>query len=151
VQAEPIREALARWSQTAIPVLRDARPELPDVLGDRAADVWEPLLAIADLAGGPWPDRARRAAKALVGEASDEDIRVELLHDIHTLFIESEPNTAFIASGDLVTKLCGLEDRPWASWRNGKALSGHGRARLLKPFGVVPVQNTERTARRETG
>jgi hypothetical protein len=28
--------------------------------------MWEPLLAIADIAGGEWPERARRAAQALV-------------------------------------------------------------------------------------
>jgi len=34
--------------------LADAEPVMP--LEDRAADVWEPLIAIADLAGGEWPE-----------------------------------------------------------------------------------------------
>jgi Protein of unknown function (DUF3631) len=41
-------------------------PEMPDGIEDRNADVWEALIAIADLAGGDWPERARRAAVALV-------------------------------------------------------------------------------------
>ncbi|MCH8208823.1 MAG: DUF3631 domain-containing protein [Nitrospinae bacterium] len=35
--------------------LRDYEPEIPQELGDRQADNWEPLLAIADLAGENWP------------------------------------------------------------------------------------------------
>mgnify|MGYP000688627800 CR=1 FL=1 len=33
---------------------------------DRAADVWEPLIAVADLAGTEWGAKARKAARALV-------------------------------------------------------------------------------------
>lgn len=43
---------------------------VPDELNDRAADSWEPLLAIADAAGGRWPTRARgRATSADLGPA----------------------------------------------------------------------------------
>ena len=41
----------ARWARDHINELGDADPELPDELDDRAADNWEPLLAIADAAG----------------------------------------------------------------------------------------------------
>ena len=46
-----------------------ARPDMPLGIEDRNADVWEPLLAIAEAAGGDWPQRAREAAIALVGAA----------------------------------------------------------------------------------
>ncbi len=45
--------------------LRDYEPEIPQELDDRQADNWEPLLAIADLAGGDWPAWGRQAAVAL--------------------------------------------------------------------------------------
>ena len=35
--------------------LAEPDPKMPD-LNDRAADNWHPLLAIADLAGGTWPE-----------------------------------------------------------------------------------------------
>ena len=38
---------------------------MPKALTNRAADIWEPLLALADLAGGHWPQLARQAAEAL--------------------------------------------------------------------------------------
>ena len=51
-EAEPIAERLAA-ALSATPPATEAK--LPDELGDRAADVWEPLLAIADAAGAEWP------------------------------------------------------------------------------------------------
>ena len=46
---------------------------VPDGLNDRAADNWEPLLAVADRAGGDWPERARKAAVALSGNGVVKD------------------------------------------------------------------------------
>ena len=60
-----LRDRLADWLEPNEEHLAGSRPDLPDELDDRAQDVWEPLLAIADLAGGDWPERARRAALEL--------------------------------------------------------------------------------------
>jgi hypothetical protein len=51
-RAQPIRDALAFWALDATDQLKTARPEMPEGVTDRAADVWEPLLALADMAGG---------------------------------------------------------------------------------------------------
>ena len=59
-----------RWAQDHLDQLRDADPDIPTGLDDRAADNWRPLLAVADLAGGPWPERAREAAQQLSGAGS---------------------------------------------------------------------------------
>jgi len=60
---------------------------VPEELHDRAADSWEPLLAIADRAGGSWPMRARLAAVAL---SSEEDMPasagIRLLADVREVF-----------------------------------------------------------------
>src|SRR5262249_48902232 len=65
--ATPIREQLMAWAKatSVVDQLHAARPDLPPGLSDRQTDVWEPLLAIADLAGGDWPQRARQAALVL--------------------------------------------------------------------------------------
>jgi len=47
---------------------------MPAGIFNRAADNWRPLLAIADLAGGEWPERARQAAQSTCG-TREEDIR----------------------------------------------------------------------------
>jgi len=129
-QATPIREHLAAWAVGA---------------RDRQADVWEPLLAIADLAGGEWPDRARRAAIGLAGAVEDQDINVELLHDINTVF--TDIGTTFITSKQLVEKLVEMEDRPWADWRQGKPISTRAVADRLKTFHVFPKPNAAGSAR----
>lgn len=54
-EAQLLRERLADWLEPQLDELRAARPQLPDKLDDRAQDIWEPLLAIADLAEGDQP------------------------------------------------------------------------------------------------
>jgi hypothetical protein len=67
----------ARWAADYTKTLSDREPEIPDELDDRAADNWEPLLAIADQAGGPWPSRARTTALLLSGARADPRITME--------------------------------------------------------------------------
>jgi hypothetical protein len=70
-----LRNRLADWLEPRVDHVRSLRPDLPDELDDRAQDVWEPLLAIADLADGEWPERARAAALALSSGEEREDDR----------------------------------------------------------------------------
>jgi hypothetical protein len=135
IEAGPIRISLARWATPATDVLRAARPELPAALGDRQTDVWEPLLAIADLAGDDWPQRARRAAVRLAGGVEDTDIRVELLRDLVDVVAVCD---TVVLSKTILAELVKLEDRPWGSYRHEKPISGRALASLLKPLGVHP-------------
>ena len=48
-EAEPIYSELVTWGQQSVETLRASRPRMPIGLRDRAEDVCEPLLAIADL------------------------------------------------------------------------------------------------------
>jgi hypothetical protein len=129
-----LRDRLSDWLRPQVDHLRDARPNLPEELDDRAQDSWEPLFAIADLAGEEWPDRARRAALLLsTGEEREDDsISVQLLRDIYTVFSEH---------GDqLKTSVClehlhQIEDAPWSEW-NGKPLTANGLSKLLKPYRI---------------
>jgi hypothetical protein len=136
--AAPLHRQLFSWSGKTVDVLRAARPSLPSELSDRAADVWEPLLAIADLAGGDWPGRARRAAVALMGGAEDTDPVIELLTDINDIIVNDDISTDMIPTKDLLEKLVAREDRPWATWRRDKPITAHGLARLLGPLGIHP-------------
>src|ERR1700730_17447095 len=73
---------LARWLAAHLAELEKAEPPMP--LEDRAADTWEPLIAVADLAGRDWPDVARRAAVVLTldrDEAAAVSDRIRLLTD----------------------------------------------------------------------
>jgi hypothetical protein len=59
--------------------IAEAQPSIPESLNDRAAEIWEPLLAIADLAGEEWPELASQAALRL--SAGDEEMT--LLEHFH--------------------------------------------------------------------
>ncbi len=86
--AEPLAVELASWAQDAVADLEVARPRMPDVLDDRAEEAWEPLFAIAELAGGHWAERVWQAALELSAsrEAEDEALGPWLLKDVRALF-----------------------------------------------------------------
>jgi hypothetical protein len=132
---------LGQWANVNASVLASARPDMPSGVEDRAADVWEPLLAIADTAGGDWPKLARDAAEALVCEARETPatLGVRLLADIRAAFGDAEQ----LASAELLDALNRLEEAPWGDLR-GKPLDSRRLARMLRPYNVSP--ETIRTA-----
>jgi hypothetical protein len=143
-EAAPLCEQLAAWAACAVPTLRDAEPEVPDALDDRAKDCWEPLLAIADLAGGAWPQRARDAALTLHGVADVESSRVALLAAIAESFIDAETGAVRekLLTRELLNLLAAREGEPWGSWW-GQALAkgdvqgpAYKLAKLLRPFEI---------------
>jgi putative DNA primase/helicase len=71
---------------------------------NRQADNWRPLLSIADLAGGDWPEHARAVAEKVCGSDEDEtSVRVQLLMDIGALF--HKHNTDRLASALIAQEL----------------------------------------------
>jgi len=114
--------------------LRDADPTIPDALHDRAADNWRSLLAIADAAGGEWPEGARRAALKLGEAEEDADFGVQLLADVRAVF--EALDTDRLASKVLIAELTQMSERPWLAFDRGKPITVRQLARLLKPFDV---------------
>lgn len=135
-EAEPIREGLERWAAGAVDLLLAADPELPHELDDRAAEAWEPLLAIADMAGGDWPERARAAALVLSSDGDRDEVTTGtlLLGAIREAFGEGDR----ITTTDLLTTINADEELPFGGWRDGKGIDGRRLARLLKPYGIRP-------------
>jgi hypothetical protein len=135
----------ARWAMDDAGLVQGADPEMPAGVHNRAADNWRPLLAVADAAGGTWPERARRAAQAAIATGGDDQsVRVTLLGDIRTIFAERYSEK--LSSADLVEELVGIEGRPWAEWKAGKPITQNTLASLLRPFGI-----TSGTIRTESG
>jgi hypothetical protein len=146
-QVERFRTRFARESaetiaqpdwRTHVAVVADALTgvEIPDALNDRAADAWEPLLAIAEVAGDGWPARARTAALALsTGDDGMVTSGIRLLRDIRSVF--ETRHADHFSTSELLTELVAVEDGTWAEWY-GKALTAKGLARLLEPYGIRP-------------
>jgi hypothetical protein len=141
-EAEPLQQALASLAEHHFDALAEARPELPDELDDRAQDAWEPLLAIADLAGGDWPELAREAALALSdgrASANEDSDRLLLLADIRDVYDRLARD--HVLTVELITELAEVEESPWAEWwdeREDKPKKGAAMnlARELRPFGI---------------
>jgi len=115
-------------------------PDLPREIQDRAADIWEPLIAVADLAGGKWPRLAREAAVALVAAATDTEpsLGLVLLADTRTVF--NDPALGYpdaMSSKELLEGLHRVKESPWSDLR-GKPLDERGLAYRLRQYGVKP-------------
>lgn len=104
-------------------------------LSNRAADNWRPLLAVADLIGGEWPAKARKALAALQHSTADDDA-VRLLFDIKEVFTADAMHSV-----DLVNALVNRDSSPWAEFsRNGKPISAARVASMLREFNVQASQ-----------
>lgn len=136
-QAAPLRERIEAWAAKVADAMQDARPAMPDGVVDRDADLWEPLLAVADAAGGDWPQRARAAAVALVSQSkqSTPSLGVRLLHDLRLVFGERDR----MATEAVIKALCALDEAPWGDLK-GKAIDARGLAYRLKAYGVASKQ-----------
>src|SRR5262249_45561426 len=136
----PIGDALLRrlagWAVTIVDEATEARPEMPLGVEDRAADAWEPLLAVADIAGGEWPKRAQAAAMALVKVTREEgpSLGLRLLADLRLVFGGADE----MPSKDLLRGLIAIDEAPWGDI-NGKPLDARGLANHLRPYGVKSI------------
>lgn len=130
--AAELRDRIAAAVTCRVDELRDARPMLPAELDDRAQDAWEPLLAIAELAGSDWPVLARRAAVVLsAGRDLDEGIGHRLLADCKLVFGDDDQ----IPTTDLIDRLIAIPDSPWGDYY-GKPVTGRRVAAWLRPYGI---------------
>ncbi len=136
--AADMRARIAAWVADVLPLLEEARPPLPDDLDDRAADIWEPLLAIADVASPAWAVRARSAAVRLSTDRQDgaASLGVRLLADVRAVL--DARGVDRIASAELAAALNEMEESPWGGFGQGSGISPRGIARLLRPHDVVP-------------
>lgn len=147
-EAQVVRARLKRWASgkssnggTMLDRLTVAAPDIPAELDDRAADVWEPLLAISDELGGDWPVRAREASISLMADRrSMRDTETQdaflLLADIRTVFDALGADR--VPTSDLIASLAELDDR-WLDV-NGKQLDGMVLADMLRPYGAAPAK-----------
>jgi Protein of unknown function (DUF3631) len=143
-----LRRKCARYVLDHAEEIRRAEPGIPEDLNDRAADICEPLLVMADLAGGDWPATAREAALGLTTIAQEENPTTSLLLDLKIVLLNerfAEANGwmkaeggARIFSRDLVAALNAKPDRPWLSLRRGQGMTETWLSQQLRPYGIRP-------------
>jgi hypothetical protein len=138
-----IRNKLAEWAYIVGGSVGAAWPTMPEGIVDRPAEVWEPLIAVADAAGESWPDRARAACVALCKVAQDRRVTlgIRLLDDLRTIFRDADAlHTRTILDRLADGERYGLDaDAPWSDL-HGKPLGERGLATMLKKYDVHSIK-----------
>lgn len=139
--SEPLRERLAAFADSVRDSVGELEPTLPPTIEDRDADLWEPLIAIADLVGGHWPKTVREAAVHLVALSKERPVTfgVKLLTDIREVFGDADR----LSTQDLLERLHSLESSPWGNFK-GEPIDARFLARTLAEYEIKP--NTHRFA-----
>jgi hypothetical protein len=142
---QAMAQQIGRWVDAHFDKITGVFPIVPEGIDNRDDDLCEPLLQIADAAGGHWPETARAALLAVLRRdvteeerANDVPITHRLTADMLAVFAEAG-NPAHLSTMDLVEGLLTLPNSPWSDlWPNHGAVSRE-LAALLAPLGVTPV------------
>lgn len=132
-QGHALRDRLAHWADQVRERVDGVFPEMPEGITDRPADVWEPLLAVADAAGGTWPDRARAACVELVKAVAADDrtsLGVRLLTDLRDVVF---PGETTVSSVEILHLLNGMEEAPWGDL-DGRPLTPRALSKMLREY-----------------
>lgn len=131
-----IASKLARFADDYKQQVKDKRPYIPEALGDREQDNWEPLIQVASVAGGHWSEIVKKIALEL---SSVIQVPVsnanELLADIQEIF-ESKLIVK-ITTTNLINALCEDPEKSWATYNRGKQLSPRQLSNKLKDYGIT--------------
>jgi putative DNA primase/helicase len=134
LNAEEYRKRCDEFVQLHSQTIAEARPEIPSTLNDRAADIWEPLLAIADLAGGDWPRLARDAALKLSASEEEMTLLGYFLKDLRNLMMLK--NVDRMLSRDIVAVFNPMHHRPWEDLRRGRDVNEWWLGWQLRELGI---------------
>jgi hypothetical protein len=138
-----LRQKLLRFAADNGDAIGRTKPALPQGMNDRAEDNWIPLLAIAEAAGGDWPNLAAKAALELSKGAEDqESIVTQLLMAISKIYQDAGMTgpSDFLSSSFIVTELNKDQEAPWRDFRKGMGISITKVASILRPFGLKSEQ-----------
>ena len=131
-----VRDRLADWLVPRLEEASDLVPAMP--VRDRAADTWEPLVAVADLAGGAWPQRARTACRVMTerekGNEQDRGAKIRVLVDIRSVFAE-HGDPLHMPTETLLHALKSDPEAPWHEY-GPQGLTARGLQILLKDYEI---------------
>jgi hypothetical protein len=130
-EAKALGAALGAWMNDAVLSYPSHMP-----VEDRAADVWEALVMVADAGGGHWPHRARNAAIATSINDEKASVGVQLLEDLGIVFGVRDKLT----TEQILQELSDLAEAQWRHFHNdGEALNARDLSKHLRPYGVRPT------------
>jgi putative DNA primase/helicase len=130
-----LRRKLARWCIDNAEALKNANPALPPGFNNRLAMNWRPQLAVADLAGGDWPKKARAAAVKLDDKREEQSEGIRVLTALASIFTTREE----ITSEEVVKHLNADLTGEWCEFRNRGPITQRQLAALLRAYEIYPV------------
>jgi hypothetical protein len=140
--AEKLHNRLAKWAESATAALKGPQwswPQMPRGVDDRDADVWEALLAVAELAGDEWAKGGRVAAVTLVtaSRRRPPSINVLLLRDIKKVFDAHDGDNVKLHTETIIEQLCKIPEAPWKTIRKGEPIDDRGLSSRLRKYGIA--------------
>jgi hypothetical protein len=142
-----LRRRARRWSMDRVDALRSAIPCMPGGFDNRLGDNWRLQFAIADQAGGDWPERARRAAEKISGTTDTTTRNTRLLAALKAIYdgqAEEESkapikrhNPTFIPSAALIDGLTADRDSEFNEWSKGRPITQTQLGRVMGEYGIM--------------
>jgi putative DNA primase/helicase len=142
------RRKLARWADDNINAIKTAQPEMPTGVDGRLENDWCTIIAIADMAGGDFPERARTALVNLTPH-TEYNASLRLLEATYWLFVGEKPEGEMptqitvkrtkLASAFIVKRLNANKMGEWCEFDGrGRPITQRGVARLFRPYDIQP-------------
>ena len=129
-----IKRQLARWADDNAGAFSELHPIMSG-LSNRDADNYEPLLAIAQLAGGDWVKHIEQACIKLMEHASDnQSIGVELLEACRDAFDTLKLDKIF--THELMEYLLKDEEAVFATYNRGRPMTPRQVAKKLAGYEI---------------
>jgi hypothetical protein len=134
-ELDDLRGELQRWAEEHFLFLHSYYPAPFEQISDRLDEAWEPLFAIAELAGGAYPATAKAAAQDLAGEGDDDATASHaLLVALRGVFGDEDK----LSSAAIVAALIARDELPFGGWNDGSGITQSELARRLKPYRIRP-------------
>jgi Protein of unknown function (DUF3631) len=135
-ELEDLRSRLSAWAEANQGQLFNYDlPEPLEKISDRLEQAWEPLIAIAELAGGQYPEKARAAAEDLAGE---DDENTTASHALLMALKDVFGNRHSMHTKDIVAALNDDKELTFGPWNDDKGIKPTEIARLLRRYRIKP-------------
>jgi hypothetical protein len=135
------RDQLTAWCKRNLREILAQRPAMPAGIEGRMKEISHPLIQLATVAGGHWPDTARQAvSQLLLGEMAEDDtqdlsLHERLLLDLRTVYGDAPK----MPTSEITDALYALPASTWSAvWPNRNKASRE-LAMMLRPLGVEPT------------
>ena len=143
-----LRRKLARFANDQAKAIAEINPTFPAGFNNSVKDNWKLQLAVAELAGGDWPERARQAAAFIAGKivGSQGAQLFAAFHAMCAARLKSGATDIVIPSGEAVAFLKDF-DPHWATTYRGSdghpgEITPNKLAALLRHYEIAPEKGT---------